>query len=109
MIEVEEDIWLPADKAERGDFLSLEDQRGHIQLDLTAPLTLSDQASTEHLTVRAPNTRQIQEFQGTRGSDAQRAVAFFGGCCLGIKPTDIDNLHGRDWTRLTRLVTNFIS
>ena len=109
VITATEEIWMPADKADRGDFLSLEDQRGHIQLDLTAPLTLSDQASAEHLLVRAPTTRQIQEFQGTRGTDAQRAIAFFGGCCLAIKPTDIENLHGRDWTRLTRVVTNFIS
>ena len=109
VIEVGEEIWMPADKADRGDFLSLEDQRGNIQLDLTAPLTLSDQASAEHLLVRAPTTRQIQEFQGTRGTDAQRAIAFFGGCCVAIKPTDIENLHGRDWTRLTRVVTNFIS
>ncbi len=109
VIEVEEEIWMPADKGERGDFLSLEDQRGRIQLDLTTPLTLSDQNPVESLTVRAPTMRQIQEFQGTRGSDAQRAEAFFGGCCVGIKPADIQNLHGRDWTRLTRLVTNFIS
>ena len=107
VIEVGEEIWMPADRGDRGDFLSLEDQRGHIQLDLTAPLTLSDQASTEHLTVRAPTTRQVQEFSGTRGTDAQRAIAFFGGCCLAIKPADIENLHGRDWGRLTRLVTHF--
>ena len=109
VIEVQEEIWAPTDKEEKGEFLSLDDQRGHIQLDLTTPLQLSDQSDVNHLIVRPPTARMINEFQSNRGSDAQRSVAFFGGCCLGIKPADVDNMNGRDWNRLARLVTHFIS
>ena len=45
VIEVDEDIWAPTpeERAEKGDFLSLDDQKGIIQLNLIAPLELTDQ------------------------------------------------------------------
>lgn len=108
VIQVEEEIWTPTEREEKGKFFSLDDQRGVIQLDLLQPLELSDREAVDHLLVKAPNTKQIQAFQSTAGSEAQRELNFFGGCCQGIKPEDISNLHGYDFNRLTRLVTNFI-
>lgn len=108
VIEVSEEIWTPAERQEKGKFLSLDDQRGVLQLNLLQPLELSDGEPVEHLLVTAPNTKQIQAFQSTAGSEAQRELNFFGGCCQGIKPDDISNLHGYDFNRLARVVTNFI-
>ena len=114
IIAVDEEMWTPLQKDEKGNFLSLDEQRGIIQLDLTVPLELSDREPVEHLQVKAPNTRQIQAFQAGNDNEPpataiKREIDFYGGCCVGIVPSDVENLHGRDWSRLSRLVTNFIS
>lgn len=108
VVGVDDEIWTPAEREEKGDFLSRADQMGEVQMDLTVPLERSDGEPVDHLLVRAPRTRQIQMFQSNRGNDIQREIEFFGGCCAGINPKDLENLHGRDWSRLGRLVSNFI-
>ena len=107
-IGVEDEIWTPTERGEKGPLLTLEEQRGVVEMELTVPLELSDAEPIESLKVRSPNMKQIQAFNGNAGSEAKREINFYGGCCVGIKPQDVENLHGRDWTRLTRLVTNFI-
>ena len=109
IIEADEDIWIKgAEGEDRGDFLTLEDQRGAIQLNLTEPLALSDQDAAPHLLVKAPRYRHIQKMQSDKGSIEQREIEFLGACCLGIKPKDLEDLHGRDGARLSRLTRNFI-
>ena len=109
IIEADEDIWVKGtDDEDRGDFLTLEDQRGVIQLDLTEALALSDQDPTPHLLVKAPRTRDIQKMQSERGNIDQKEIEFLGACCIGIKPKDLENMHGRDYARLSRLTRNFI-
>ena len=109
IIEADEEIYSPQDREEKGRFLSLEDQRGVIQLNLLEPLELSDKEPVNHLLVKAPRMRELQKFQSNSGSEAKREVEFFGGCCQGINPSDVENLHGYDWNRLSRLVANFIA
>ena len=110
VIEVDEDIHAPtAEEIEKkGKFLSIEDQRGTIQLDLTDPLERSDGEAVDHLLVRAPRQKQVQAYQSGTENNPKQETQFYGGCCQGIKPDDVANLHSRDWTRLTRLVTSFI-
>ena len=109
IIEADEDIWIKGTEGEdRGDFLTLEDQRGAIQLNLTEPLALSDQDAALHLLVKAPRTRDIQKMQSAQGNINQNEIEFLGACCLGIKPKDLEDMHGRDYARLSRLTRNFI-
>ena len=108
-IEVDEDIWTAAEKEDKGNFLSLEDQMGNVRLNLTKPLELRDQEPVDHLIVRAPTTKEIQTYRVSQQNNAKSELRFFGGCCVGIKAEDTENLHGRDWDRLCRLVTNFIA
>ena len=109
IIEADEDIWIKgADGEDRGDFLTLEDQRGVIQLDLTEPLVLSDQDPTPHLLVKAPRYRHIQKMQAAKGNLDENEIEFLGACCIGIKPKDLGDMHGRDGARLSRLTRNFI-
>ena len=109
VIEADEEIYSPADRDEKGRFLTLEEQRGVIQLNLLEPLELSDKEPVNHLLVKAPRMRELQKFQSNTGTDAKREIDFFGGCCVGIKPQDVENLHAADWNRLSRLVANFIA
>ena len=110
VIKVDEGIWAPTREeiAEKGNFLSVDDQRGTIQLDLMDKLERTDGEPIDHLLVRSPRQNQIQAFQSQSGSEAKREAQFYGGCCVGLKPDDVVNLHGRDWNRLTRLVTSFL-
>ena len=108
-IYVTEDIWSPADKEDKGNFLSIEDQMGNVRLNLTRPLQLSDQPETDHLIVRAPTTKEVQKFRSSSQNDVRGELMFFGGCCVGIKATDVENLHARDWSRLCMLISNFTS
>ena len=109
IIEANEDIWVKGMEGEdRGDFLSLEDQRGVIQLELTEELKLSDQDPTPHLLVKAPRYRDIQKMQSEKGNLDQKEIEFLGACCVGIKPKDLEDMHGRDGARLSRLTRNFI-
>lgn len=109
IFDVEEEIWppTPEEREKKGNLLTVEEQRGTIQMDLTTPLELTDGEPVDHLLVRAPRQKQVQAFQSERGDPAKREVQFFGGCCLGIKPDDVENLHSRDWSRLGRLVSFF--
>ena len=112
-IDADEEIWGPVQKEDKGNFLSVEDQMGHIQLDLTIPLELRDQEPVEYLTVRAPTTSELQQFRSVDQDKAppstiiKAETKFFGGCCVGIKAEDVQNLHARDWNRLCLLVVNF--
>ena len=106
-VEVDEEIWSAADSEEKGKFLTLEDQMGNVKLNLTTTLELRDQPGVDYLIVRAPTTKEIQTFRSSSQNDSRGELRFFGGCCLGIKATDVENLHARDWNRLCLLVTNF--
>ena len=72
VIENDEDIWGPADAAERGAMLSVDDQKGDVQMDLTAPLELSDGQSIESLIVHAPSTPMVRKFQSVPDDAAPR-------------------------------------
>ena len=109
VIEIDEEIYSPTNSEEKGPFLTRDEQRGIIQLDLIEPLELSDQEPVKHLTVRAPRARDIKKYNSNAGSEEQRERHFFGSCVEGIMPTDLDNLHGADYNRLGKLITNFIS
>lgn len=108
-IVVEEEIWTKAEREDEGNFLSIDDQMGNIKLNLTRPLELRDQEPTDYLIVRAPNTKEVQAFRAAQTGNAKSELRFFGGCCMGIKAEDVENLHSRDWDRLCRLVVNFTS
>ena len=110
VIDADEDIWAPTSEEieKKGKLLSIEDQRGTIQLELTDTLDLTDGASVDHLLVRAPRQKQVQAYQSGAENNPKQETQFYGGCCLSIKPGDVANLHSRDWTRLTRIVTSFI-
>ena len=107
-IEADEEIWAKTESEDKGNFLSLEDQIGNVKLKLTIPLELRDQEPVDHLIVRAPTTKEIQTYRSSPANNAKSELRFFGGCCVGIKAEDTENLHGRDWDRLCRLVTNLL-
>ena len=113
-IDVEEEIWTKAQNDEKGVFLSVEEQIGNIKLNLSRPLELRDQEPVDHLIVRAPTTKEVQNYRSVDPDKAPASAVikselqFFGGCCVGIKAEDVENLHVRDWNRLCNLVTNFM-
>ena len=113
-IENSEDVWGPSDVKDRGPLLSVDDQKGEIEMELTVPLQLTNiENPIDSLTVRAPTTKEVRAFQAGGENQApsiidKKELELFGGCCIGIKPEDVENLHARDWSRLSKLVTSFL-
>ena len=82
-------------------FLTLEEQRGAVEFELTEPMQVSDR--TEPLTsirVVAPSSKQIDDAAGNIGQLCGQSVQ-------GIKPSDL-KLHGRDYIRLQTLIRHFL-
>lgn len=104
-IAADEDIWDP-DDAERGQFLTLDEQRGVIELELTVPLKLSDRDETlTHLKVTYPSGPDIDAIARGSGNDNKLVAK----CVQGVNPKDLENLpHGRDNMRLKRLIRHFL-
>ena len=103
VIERDEEIWSLGEREEKGDLLSIDEQMGTIQLNLSKPLERSDNEPIDHLLVSAPTTKQLMAYSAAKGNEIKREINFIGACCQGIKPQDLENLHPRDYLRLQRL------
>ena len=103
-IAAEDVIW-DADDAvieEKGRFLSIEEQKGVVELELTMPLVVDYQeADITHLNVKAPSMDDISK---TNGNVRQ----LIGKCIVGVSPRDVVGLHGRDYVRLQSLIRHFL-
>lgn len=106
-IDVEEIIYTRAEQPDSPPFLSIQDQMGNVKLNLTRPLELRDQEPVDHLIVRSPNTKEVQAYRASGDNNPKAELRFFGGCVIGVKAEDMENLMARDWDRLCRLVLNF--
>ena len=109
VIEADEEIWSAAEREEKGDLLTVEEQMGTVQLNLSKPLERSDNEPIDNLLIFAPTTKQVLSYQAAKGNEVRREINFIGSCCQGINPQDLENLHPRDYLRLQRVVGHFTS
>ena len=96
--------------------LTLEQQLGTVELELNRPLPGKGKEGEEVtvLTVEAPSTRAISIFENTPTTSTPEdrfaaEVEFYGSCCVNIPAAQVEELHAKDWRRLQRLTTNFVS
>lgn len=101
-IAAEDEIWEVEQNDEKGRFLSLDEQLGTIELELSRPLKLSDrEEDLTNLQIKAPSADDIDKTQGN-------VRQLIGKCTTGINPKDIGKLEGRDYLRLQKLIRHFL-
>ena len=104
-IDNEEEIWdvdeTDENDVKRGKMLTLEEQLGVIEFELSKPMKLSDQEeSVTSIKLKAPSMDDID-------SSKNRPRAILQKCVIGINPRDL-KLEGRDYLRLQRLLRHFL-
>lgn len=103
----DDEIWDPTEKDEndepRGKLLTIEEQMGVVELELSEPLKLSDREEpVTSLQVKGPSAQDIKTTKGT-------VAKLIGRCVMGIVPRDLDNLNGRDYLRIQGLLRHFLA
>ena len=95
--------------------LTLEEQLGTVEIELNKPLDIGGgaESAVDVLVVEAPDADRISLFEAfTNESDPEKKSAaekaFYGSCCINIPSAAVGPMHGKDWRRIQRLMTNFV-
>ena len=104
-IDNEEEIWDPDETDEggqkRGKMLTLDEQLGIVEFELSTPLQLSDRdEKIATIKVKGPS-KSVMDTSNLASKIVEK-------CVLGINPRDLKNITGRDYLRLQKLLRHFL-
>ena len=106
----------PIETATAGkSILTLAEQMGTVEMELSRPITgEGPDAAVDVLSVEAPDTPTMilfesQQADATPEERVSNELKFYGSCCINISSESLRTIHPKDWRRLQRLLTNFVS